>query len=82
MMAKVYPREIFSPGRAQMIRDMLSQRTFSPEPTYFDEDLARRQFLYQLSPDQVEPDPTAIEYNKQNKLRELLSPERRRSAYE
>lgn len=71
-MATTYSREIFNPGMANWMRDMLRQGTLYPEPTYFDEDAARRQFLYELMPEQIEM-PAA----QSNSLKDLLDPKRR-----
>ena len=71
-MATTYSREIFNPGVANWLRDMLRQGTLAPEPTYFDKDEASRKFLYELMPEQVEAPEQAPAT-----LKDLLDPRRR-----
>lgn len=75
-MAATYSREVFTPTYGNWIRDALRQGTISPQPTYFDEDKARRMFLYELAPEQIEglyPN----EEEQPSRLRDLLDPRRR-----
>lgn len=78
-MPNMYSRDILSPGFGDWMKDAARQGTLYPDPTYFDEDAARRMFLYELAPEQIEGFYPQAQ-PQQIRIRDLLDPQRRMPA--